>query len=100
MSIDINSESLLSLAEAAKTLPTRPSVSTLHRWRLRGVRGVTLETVLLGGRRLTSAEALGRFANAATAAANGPMPARTSHPEEREVPLTTAAVEPALTKKS
>ena len=45
--------------------------STLHRWRLRGVRGIRLETVLIGGTRYTSTEALSRFFAATTAAADG-----------------------------
>jgi hypothetical protein len=42
MSVDFSPETLLSLTEAAALLPGRPHVSTLHRWRLRGVRGVKL----------------------------------------------------------
>lgn len=45
----------LTLPEAAKTLPGQPHVSTLHRWRLRGVRGRKLRTCLIGGRRFTTA---------------------------------------------
>ena len=70
MSIDITSGTLLSLADAAKSLPGRPNLSTLHRWRLRGVRGVKLETCLIGGRRFTSLESLKKFAAATTAAAS------------------------------
>ncbi len=33
-------ETLLSFAEAIARLPGSPHVSTLHRWRLRGIRGV------------------------------------------------------------
>ena len=86
MSIDISSETLLSLSDAAKTLPGRPHVSSLFRWRLRGIRGVTLETCLIGGRRFTSREALIRFASRTTAAASGePPPLRTPRQRERDV---------------
>ncbi|NLF67444.1 MAG: DUF1580 domain-containing protein [Candidatus Anammoximicrobium sp.] len=86
MSIDISRESLLTLTEAAKTLPTRPAISSLHRWRLRGVRGVKLETALLGGRRVTSREALERFAAAVTNAAEGdPAPVRTPRQRAQEI---------------
>ncbi len=86
MSIDISRESLQTLTDAAKSLPTRPAVSTLHRWRLRGVRGVRLETCLVGGRRLTSKEALKRFSAATTAAAAGePPPVRTPRQRERDI---------------
>ena len=35
--------------------------STCYRWRTRGCRGVKLETILIGGSRFTSLEALDRF---------------------------------------
>jgi hypothetical protein len=69
--IDISSERLLTFTEAAKLLPGNVHLSTLHRWRLSGTRGVKLESCLVGGKRLTSAEALQRFAERTTAAANG-----------------------------
>jgi Protein of unknown function (DUF1580) len=59
--IDVSSEKLLSFSEAAKTLPHRVHLNTLHRWRLRGIKGTKLETVLVGGRRMTSVESLHRF---------------------------------------
>lgn len=74
MAIDISTESLLSLPDASKTLPGRPALSTIHRWRLRGVRGTKLETCLIGGRRYTSLEALARFSTATTDAADGKSP--------------------------
>jgi len=64
--IDIEHEALLTLSQAAKHYPSRPHVSTLHRWRRHGVRGVRLETCLLGGKRFTSIEALSRFSAALT----------------------------------
>lgn len=86
MSIDISMETLLSLADAAKTLPGRPHISTLHRWRLRGIRNIKLETVLIGGRRCTSHEALARFVGRTTAAASGEaLPTRTPAHRERDL---------------
>jgi hypothetical protein len=81
MSIDIETEWLLSLSEAAKELPGRPHISTLHRWRLRGVRGVKLDTVLVGGRRFTSREALVRFTDRIN---SGEAKAVTGHRTVRE----------------
>jgi Protein of unknown function (DUF1580) len=69
--VDINREQLLTFTEAAKLLPGRPNVATLWRWRTAGCRGVKLETVLVGGKRYTSREALQRFVDATTAAADG-----------------------------
>ena len=64
--IDFQRETLLGLSEAARTLPRgrngkRLHVSTLHRWVGRGLRGVVLETIRVGGRRYTSTQALQRF---------------------------------------
>jgi Protein of unknown function (DUF1580) len=67
MAIEIANETLISFQEAPAFVPGRPHISTLHRWRLRGVRGVRLETVLIGGRRFTSREALQRFVAAVSA---------------------------------
>ena len=84
--IDISSEQMLSLSQASKYLPGRPHASSLWRWYRRGVRGVQLETAVIGGRRFTSVEALERFAAATTAAADGhPAPARTPRRRERKI---------------
>src|SRR3954451_16053781 len=45
----LSSESRLWLSQAAQELDV--SVSTLYRWRLQGVRGHKLPTILIGGRR-------------------------------------------------
>ena len=78
MAIDLRQDSLLTLSAAAQSLPGRPHVSTLHRWRLRGSKGIKLETVMIGGVRYTSLEALQKFVEQTTAAADGqPIPRRT-----------------------
>ena len=64
--IDFNAESCLTLVEAAKLVPGREGqgglhVSAIYRWVKRGVKGVHLETILIGGRMHTSREALQRF---------------------------------------
>lgn len=75
--IDVCNEHLLSFTEAVKTLPSRPSIVTIWRWRNRGVCGVKLEFVCLGGRTYTSLEALNRFFERVTAAKHGqPAPSR------------------------
>lgn len=87
--IDPSSEHLLTFAEAAKALPHPVHISCLHRWRQRGVRGVRLETCMIGGRRYTSREALERFSAATTAAAEGKaQPART--PRQRQQAIEQA----------
>jgi hypothetical protein len=74
MAIDHAAESLVPFNAAPKIIPGRPHISTLHRWRLRGCRGVRLETCLVGGRRYTSEEAIARFIAATSAAAEGSPP--------------------------
>ncbi len=46
-------DDILSMSEAAKLIPTRPSARTLARWSDTGVRGVRLKSVRLAGRRIT-----------------------------------------------
>lgn len=75
MSIDLAKESTLSLTQAATLLPPgrrgrRPTMSCILRWVIDGVKTphgvIRLEAVRLGGRWLTSAEALQRFAERQT----------------------------------
>ena len=58
---NILSETLVRLSEAPQLIPSRPSPRTVWRWVLRGSRGRRLETVLIGGSRFTSREAIERF---------------------------------------
>src|SRR5437660_1613990 len=97
--IDLANESLLSLAQAAAALPTgrqgkKVHLSTILRWILAGVRTPTgrvhLEGIRLGGRWLTSREALQRFADRQTPDCSPPAPtprmsaARRRHLEQVE----------------
>jgi len=59
--IDTTVEELIPFQQAGHRIPGRPSIAALHRWRLNGVRGARLETLLVGGKRFTSAEAIRRF---------------------------------------
>lgn len=66
--IDLQLEKLIALREAPHHLPRRPNgkrvhISACYRWISRGVRGVRLESVQVGGTRYTSLEALQRFAD-------------------------------------
>jgi hypothetical protein len=67
--IKILSESLIAIGKVPSQLPGRPHISTIWRWINRGCRGVRLETILIGGKRYTSLEALQRFVEATTVAA-------------------------------
>ncbi len=74
MAIDCDTEDLIRFNEARSAFPGRGSIAlqTLHRWRLRGVRGVKLETCLCGGLRMTSREAISRFLAAQNAPKDQP----------------------------
>jgi len=79
--IDTQIEALHRLSTAAGLVPS-PSgcgvnVSTVWRWAKRGVRGIRLETIMIGGIRYTSVEALQRFFAATTAVSDGLAPATT-----------------------
>jgi len=79
---------LLTLPKAIKkaTGQTR-STATCHRWRLKGINGVCLETCKVGGRRLTTVAAVHRFIEMTTAVADGnrsPKP-RTSRQQEAAI---------------
>jgi hypothetical protein len=92
MAIDIRSEEIFSLTAATK-LPCfssrrggkRINVSTLWRWATVGVRGITLETIMAGGTRATSLEAIERFFGQLTLRADGQH-----RPAPQPPPLTAA----------
>ena len=75
--IDLATEEMLTLPQAAKELPGREgrrgiNVSTVWRWCKRGVQnGVRLESVVVGRTRFTSRQALQRFIEKSTAVADG-----------------------------
>jgi len=66
-------ENLLSLSEAAHSLPHNPHISTIWRWCKKGCRGTHLEFLRLGGRIFTSAEALRRFGSAMAESDGAPV---------------------------
>jgi hypothetical protein len=61
--IDLKTEDCILLSRAGPVVPGRPSVPTLFRWALKGCRGIKLETIMVGGRRFTSTQAIQRFVN-------------------------------------
>lgn len=65
--IDTASEALISMRDVPRLLPYRPNgkrlhISAVYRWAQRGVRGVRLEVIRIGGATYTTREALQRFA--------------------------------------
>ena len=94
--IDLDQESLLSYRDAAAFLPKRNGrrihVSSLYRWATRGIRGVILETLQVGGCRYTSKQALQRFSDRLTEARA--VPERSDPPIE----VTCATCHHGVTK--
>jgi hypothetical protein len=72
--INIGSEHLRLLTKASADVPGSPHTSTVIRWALRGLRGVRLETILVGGRRYTSVEAIERFLERLNEPSIAPVP--------------------------
>lgn len=86
----------LTLAEAAERLPGQPSVSTLHRWRTRGVNGVKLTMRKIGGRRAVKISDLEAFIDATTAASDRKRPPATKASKQQS--RRAEAAEAALTE--
>ena len=81
MAIDPISDYLISLSQATRSLPTRPSPACMWRWYRKGVNGIRLETVVVGGRRYTTKAAWTEFVRRTTAAANREPPKKEDAPE-------------------
>ena len=82
----------LTFSQAAAEIPGRPHVSTLHRWRLRGINGVRLRTVRVGGKRMVERIVLREFIEAVTAATDR-VPAASRTPTQRERAVVLAEKE-------
>ena len=72
--IDPATETLVTLSRAADHYPAvngrHPHPCTVFRHALKGVEGIRLETVRVGGRLVTSVEAVDRFIDAVTQASH------------------------------
>ncbi len=73
---DANFDELLSLKDAANLVPGRCHISTIHRWRLSGVRGIRLCTSMIGGRRRVTRRQLEEFFKAISQAGEVAAPMR------------------------
>jgi hypothetical protein len=84
--LDLSSETAIAVNKSPAQIPGRPHVSTVWRWVLTGVRGIKLETFVVGCQRFTTKQAIERFIAATTARANGePLPTRTPRQRERAI---------------
>jgi hypothetical protein len=92
--IEIDSENLILLSDVPKSLPKRRGkpvhLSACYRWMKTGLSGVRLETVLVGGQRFTSTEALNRFWHRVTAVRDG-IPAESAIVQSASRPSSNEA---------
>jgi hypothetical protein len=97
MAIDIHAEELLELSKVPANLERRTgkrlNVSTVYRWITRGIAGIQLETILVGGCRYTSAEALNRFFSQSTLAKQGKLSQATTEGIRRAKAIRQKQVE-------
>lgn len=93
---DILTEKPIPIGEAPKHIPGRPHAATVWRWYQHGVRGVKLETYLVGGKRFTSAGAIQRFIRQSTEAQDGPAINRApSRQRQKQIEAADAELERA-----
>ncbi len=98
--INLLTEEILSLTEAAKKLPARragkrPHAATLYRWAKNGLGGFRLETVQVGGTKCTSMEALQRFFEQLGTLRTNPVP-MTPAARERDIASADEELKQAL----
>lgn len=100
--IDTAMENLVPLRDVPRCLPPRPSgkrlhISAVYRWTLRGVKGIRLETVKIGGTTYTSREAIQRFSERLSGADSVPDVVNpVSRARQRQLEQAKAAVANAL----
>ena len=87
MAIDLSGfgslDELIPIERVPKILPGNPNISTIHRWRTRGVQGIRLRSVRVGGRRMIPRASLIEFISAITAAVDGDKVAVATRPGRR-----------------
>ncbi len=89
-------EKRLSLTELARREGV--SIPTVWRWRKKGVKGVRLESFLVGSRRYTTFESFSRWVERTTAAADGEQPStptRTNRQRQAEIDRAERELEAA-----
>lgn len=97
--IDISTEHLIPIRDVPRHLPSRPTgrrvhVSAVYRWIQRGVRGVRLEAIRIGGSTYTSTEALQRFADSLgkPSLAEAPCHVQTTASRQKRIAMAANAV--------
>lgn len=100
--IDATNENLVALRDVPRCLPVRPNgrrlhVSAVYRWTLRGIKGIVLESIRIGGTTYTSREAIQRFSERLAGPVRAQLPPTSaSRVRQRQLDQATAAVTKAL----
>ena len=82
-------ETLIPINAVPKRLPGRPHISTVYRWMNSG----KLESLMIGGRRWTSVEAISRFVTNSTS--DAATPSEVSERRKREIEQAKAKLKGA-----
>lgn len=94
--IDLENDELLTLAQACRLLPRKPSPATLWRWRKVGVlvngQRIRLECIRVGGKWHTTRKAFSEFVRSQTEAATIDDTESTERSERTERKLTEAGL--------
>ena len=81
----------------------RPNLSTCWRWSTKGARGIRLETIIVGGKRLTTREMVEAFIKATTESRNASYPITTvvapTKAREKQMAKAVADLDALLNKK-
>ncbi len=100
--IDLATENLIPLREVPRHLPPRPNgkrlhISAVYRWTLRGIKGVVLESIRIGGTTYTSQEAIQRSSERLTKPLPVQIaPSKVSRLRQRQLDQANTAVSKAL----
>jgi hypothetical protein len=83
---------LIPFGELPRIIPGRPHLSTVHRWRLRGVAGIRLRTLKIGGRRFVDPRDLAEFCRRLSAdSSDGGQPESFKQKNQRRAKASQAA---------
>ncbi len=101
--IDISTEKLVTPTEITKHVPRRRAgkkcnVATVYRWMQIGIHGIRLESLVCGGSKCSSIEALQRFFDALTAQADGQpveQPPRITKSRQKQIEAAEKRLEKA-----
>lgn len=97
-------QKLLNICEAIHSVTGRRfNLSTGWRWSTKGCRGIRLETVIVGGKRLTTVEMVEAFIKATTDARNSTYETQhvaTTSARERQIAKASAELRAKLSKRS